>query len=370
LLNTQLKNTSVTRAYYPALDGLRGIAILLVLLYHNFGFIEHFFFGWLGVDLFFVLSGFLITDIILKTKGRENFLKNFYIRRALRIVPLFYFSLILFLFVLPALAFTKIDFTFYTNHQVWFWLYLQNFLLINPESSVSTTALHHFWSLAVEEQFYLVWPWLILAMPRKKNLTAIMIFLLAGLLIFRTIIWITQIKQFNYFGFYTFTRYDGLLIGSLSAVLFNGSGNFIRKFSPFIILFIAGLNFLFFFINKQNSFSFPYLAVIGYTTFAFLFALLVYETAKNEKTWLNFFLANRILTFFGRYSYGIYVWHWPVYLILSKNYGSLLPDEYSLGPVTNRVVAAFTYSAVAVFISFVSFHLLEKPFLKMKKSFI
>ena len=77
------------RHYYPALDGLRGVAILLVVLYHNFGFIKQSYFGWLGVDLFFVLSGFLITDILLRTRSQPGFLKDFYMRRVLRIFPLY-----------------------------------------------------------------------------------------------------------------------------------------------------------------------------------------------------------------------------------------------------------------------------------------
>src|SRR5258705_5760496 len=89
------------RSYYPALDGLRGVAILLVVLLHNFRFMNYFFFGWLGVDLFFVLSGFLITNILMDAMGEPNFLRNFYVRRILRIFPLFYLALILFLFVVP-----------------------------------------------------------------------------------------------------------------------------------------------------------------------------------------------------------------------------------------------------------------------------
>ena len=83
------------RPYYPALDGLRGIAILLVVIYHNFGFISQSNFGWLGVDLFFVLSGFLITDILLRTIGKPGFLREFYMRRVLRIFPLYYLSLVI-----------------------------------------------------------------------------------------------------------------------------------------------------------------------------------------------------------------------------------------------------------------------------------
>ncbi|MBL0272153.1 MAG: acyltransferase [Chitinophagaceae bacterium] len=89
------------RSYYPSLDGLRGVAILLVVFLHNFGFMNYFFFGWLGVDLFFVLSGFLITDILLKTLDKPNFLRNFYMRRILRIFPLFYLTLIIFLLIIP-----------------------------------------------------------------------------------------------------------------------------------------------------------------------------------------------------------------------------------------------------------------------------
>jgi len=99
-----MKATTVIRSYYPALDGLRGFAILGVLLQHNFSFLPVPKFGWVGVDLFFVLSGFLITDILLKTKEQKNFLSNFYTRRVLRIFPLYYGSLILFFSLAPLIS--------------------------------------------------------------------------------------------------------------------------------------------------------------------------------------------------------------------------------------------------------------------------
>src|SRR3979409_1142111 len=111
-----MKPENPNRRYYPVLDGIRGFAILLVVFYHNFGFINYFFFGWLGVDLFFVLSGFLITDILLKTLTNKNYLTNFYMRRILRIFPLYYLSLILFLIILPKLN-LRFDVKYYSDNQ-------------------------------------------------------------------------------------------------------------------------------------------------------------------------------------------------------------------------------------------------------------
>ena len=96
-----MNSSAPSRQYYPALDGLRGIAIIMVVIFHNFNFTNYFFFGWLGVDLFFVLSGLLITEILIKTSGKPGFLRNFYLRRILRIFPLYYLILIICIIILP-----------------------------------------------------------------------------------------------------------------------------------------------------------------------------------------------------------------------------------------------------------------------------
>src|SRR5690349_948892 len=111
------------RPYYAGLDGLRGIAILLIIGYHIFDFIPLFNHGWLGVDLFFVLSGFLITDILLKTRGQKGYLKNFYVKRILRIFPVYYLTLVVFIYFLPALVEVPYNADYYGKHQASFWLF-------------------------------------------------------------------------------------------------------------------------------------------------------------------------------------------------------------------------------------------------------
>ena len=147
----------------PQLDGIRGIAILLVI-FHNetvkypFLYLDRIFAnGWMGVDLFFVLSGLLITGILLDTRQSAGYFKNFYARRCLRTWPLYYASLLLMFGIIPLLLPAQGKIVFERSSPWWaFPLYLQNFLIPAPEKA--TGLLGVTWSLAIEEQFYLVWP--------------------------------------------------------------------------------------------------------------------------------------------------------------------------------------------------------------------
>src|SRR6185503_15568764 len=134
-------------------------------------------YGVWGVDLFFVLSGFLITGILLETKGRPGYFRNFYIRRTLRIVPLYYAVLALLFFVLPIGMFAQYDASLLQMHSVqgWLWSYLSNYRL-GPETSFSIPYVSHFWSLAVEEHFYLLWPTVILLLSRRAALWGCVLF--------------------------------------------------------------------------------------------------------------------------------------------------------------------------------------------------
>jgi len=354
------------RQHYPALDGLRGLAILLVVVYHNFGFINVFFFGWLGVDLFFVLSGFLITDILLKTLGRKDYLKNFYIRRMLRIFPLYYLCLLVFLIILPKLN-LQYDAKYYTDNQLWLWTYLQNWLYIfNPTETTNT--LHHLWSLAVEEQFYLIWPLVILVIKKPSRLLFFLGIALLSIIALRYIVWIYKIENLAYFNLYTFSRVDGICIGSMLALVMKINPRFIEKYTAPIVLALAGFNFLFFFINRYYDFAFPYLAIVGYTTFAILFALLIQEGVGGRNKVVNFIFNGQFMKFFGKISYGLYIYHWPVYIILSPPLQEW--SETNVIFLDPQLFAGFLSLFIAILISIVSYRYFESIFFKLKQKFI
>lgn len=240
------------RQHYSALDGLRGAATLTIVIYHNFAFTQKYiFFGWVSVDLFFTLSGFLITDILMKAVNRPHFLRNFYARRLLRIFPLYYASLVIFLLVLPRLN-TELHLGYYQQNQSWLWTYLQNWLYIFKPPS-GTESLNHLWSLAVEEQFYLVWPFIILLIRKPKWLLLAISLLLAAVIGLRLWIWMYHLSGFAYYNLYTFTRIDGICIGSMVAILLRMNPGLLKKYTPVVVLFFAILNFAFFLLTAITS---------------------------------------------------------------------------------------------------------------------
>ncbi len=356
------------RKHYPALDGLRGVAILLVVLLHNFGFMNYFFFGWLGVDLFFVLSGFLITEILLKTSDQPGFLKKFYMRRVLRIFPLFYLALVICLFVLSNIPSLNLHTDYYFENQLWHWSYLQNWLYIFREPYGDKILLHT-WSLAVEEQFYVLWPLLILLLRKPKILFCTMLFILLAVGVSRYIVWSFKIEDLAYSSLYTFTRIDGLCIGSMVALLQKINPGLLKKFTPYIILLMASVNFGFYFINTRQGFTLPYLAFVGYTTFAVLFGLLVYEAVNSSKGLVQWVLSQKFLVFFGRISYGLYVWHWPVYILLFEYSRNTLLAAEILSLRAADMISGLLVTLAAIFISMISYRYFEMLFLKLKNKF-
>lgn len=364
-----MNTASTSKAYYPALDGLRGVAILLVVLLHVFDFLNYFFFGWLGVDLFFVLSGFLITDILLKTVNKPNYLRNFYMRRVLRIFPLYYLTLIVCLLILPGIKSLNLEVSYYTNNQFWLWTYLQNWLYVFKDPYGDKLLLHT-WSLAVEEQFYLVWPFVILLLRKPKRLLLAVITILLAVIIVRFAVWIYKIEDLAYASLYMFTRIDGLCIGAILAILLQTNPDFLKKYTTFIVFLMAAINFGFYFLNTQQSTTLPYLAFVGYTTFAVLFGILVYEIITGKSKIIYLIFTNRILKFFGKISYGLYVYHWPIYLFLFPYFRDILISQINNNYRMAEIGSGIIVTTIAVLTSTLSYHYFEKPILQLKNKYV
>jgi peptidoglycan/LPS O-acetylase OafA/YrhL len=172
--------SALPRGHIPALDAIRGLAIVVVTLYRFGGggygparAIDHSWFvelGQRGVDLFFVLSGFLITGILFDAKGKEHYFHNFYVRRALRIFPLYYGALASAIFVLPWMSDSLSEsLRLAVDAQAWLWLYGAN-ILQSVRGQWCLGPLNHFWSLAIEEHFYLAWPAVIYFTSRRTRI--------------------------------------------------------------------------------------------------------------------------------------------------------------------------------------------------------
>jgi peptidoglycan/LPS O-acetylase OafA/YrhL len=246
---------------------------------------------------------------------------------------------------------------------VWIWTYFQNWLYIfNPHDG--TNAMHHLWSLAVEEQFYLFWPLIILLLKKPVRLLVFISLALVAVLGLRLWIWMNQVADLAYFNLYTFSRVDGICIGCMVALLLHINPGFLKKYTPWIVLFFAGMNFAFYFVNRNHAFGFPYLALAGYTTFAMMFGLLVHETVTGGTPILTKIFSFAPLRFFGRISYGFYMFHWPVYLLLSPWLYVQLSSR--LGGHGLNFAVSILATLAAVLISWLSYRYFERYFLRLK----
>lgn len=351
------------RVHYPALDGIRGLAILLVVLYHNFSFIKYTSFGWLGVDLFFVLSGYLITGVLIATQGQKRYLSTFYMKRILRIFPLYYSVLCLLLYLLPRLFQNGGLFAYSLNHQVWLWTFTQNWLYIFTQPD-APGLLNHFWSLAVEEQFYLFWPFIILWLRRPKYLLVFLVLMLVALFTIRLFLWLQQIEDLPYYNIFTFSRVDGICIGSMIALLQAASPHFLTRNTTWIVIGLALLNLLFDFVNGLYQYSFPYLALVGFTTFPFMFGLLIHEATRGSATWVKHIFSIPLLRFLGKISFGLYIFHWPLYVLLKPGIIKWISE---MGIGYEELLCSCVITLMAVLISTISFYFFEMKFLTMKE---
>ena len=364
----------------PALDGIRGIAILLVLVAHFVGAYEPISprgqtvfnvlrSGWCGVDLFFVLSGFLITGILFDTKAAPNFFRAFYMRRFLRIFPLYYALLLLWFGVLGTFAarFGWDPHAIGRDRQGWYWLYLSNWMLPAGEP---VGAIAHLWSLAVEEQFYLAWPLLVWLVPRRHTakMCLVLVVVVFGLRLSLSLAGVSSDAIYEW----TITRLDSLAMGGLLAVCLRDRrlyGAVTRSWKPLLAtsaLTLAGIGAYY----GRLHFHDRALVWIGYSALALFsagliaVAVLADENARSVRllTWLP-------LRGFGRYSYGIYVIHFPLFCIVQQRLMQSKwkpPMQTPLGYALFMIVGiAVTYALAAL-----SWHLFEKRILAWKRHFV
>jgi peptidoglycan/LPS O-acetylase OafA/YrhL len=227
--------------------------------------------------------------------------------------------------------------------------------------------LNHFWSLAVEEQFYLVWPFIILWIKKPKKLLIFIIAILTLLLIARSIVWMFRFPNLNHTTLYTFTRIDGICIGCIIALLHNIHFDFLRKNTAAIVVGLAILNFGFYFLNRLGDY--PYLAFVGYTTFAAMLGLLIHEGVTGDSKIVNVIFNQPFLKFFGIISYGLYVFHWPIYVMTQPGLNSFFLEDLNASEQMSRIGTSFLATIFAIGISVISYYGYEMRFLKLKERF-
>lgn len=371
--------------HVPALDGLRAVAILAVMLMHftllqppliepsRFpdGIIWAFgLSGWIGVDLFFVLSGFLITGILLDTKGGDGYFRNFYMRRVLRIFPLYYGSLLLLFVVIPNVAPAVVhDLARLSHEQLWLWTYVSNWAVALKGSWDATPPLTgHYWSLAVEEQFYLMWPLLVyFTHPRRLLRVAIGIWIIA--LVLRTLLITSGVSAVSVFVL-TPTRMDGLAAGAVIALLARQNPGLTAYRRAARAVFwggIAGLGLIVAWTGAIRQYD-PLTQTVGFALLASTFAAaLVGVLTGPDGSRVNALLSHPWARHIGMRSYALYVFHpWVLKAVSRVWHPNEVPLLGSSG-VGQQILFWTVCFALSLLAAEASWHLLEKRCLALKR---
>jgi peptidoglycan/LPS O-acetylase OafA/YrhL len=337
----------------PQLDAVRGVAILLVLMvntsekYPSLHLEPVFGNGWMGVVLFFALSGFLITGILVDSRQSQGYFRNFYARRCLRIWPLYY-AVLLFMFVaVPLLRPAEAHTVFEARSSPWwaFPLFLQNFLL--PRSTMATGALGVTWSLAIEEQFYLVWPLIVRYCSNAQiGRIAIAVICLSPPLRYYLLL--------HHVDLYTniFCRMDALMAGALLALAVRSEGFRSSRFikPAWIVLSLATVLA---FVTEAFDASWMSYSLTAIASTAFL-----YVAMFSKQKWFQSVLSNRFLIYTGTISYGLYLLH-KIPIDAAQAFHL---DRHPIRTLPIVLTASYVLATL-------SWNLLEKPCLRLKRFF-
>ena len=344
--------------HLPALDGLRGLAILAVFVFHYGAGGIHSpsaivrriatvcGFGWSGVDLFFVLSGFLITGILFDTRQGPGYYRNFYARRTLRIFPIYYLLAAISLLILP--------FKVWQRGHLFFLVYLgYPAAMIWPALANLPIQITHLWSLSAEEQFYMLWPWLTRRFQTPRGILTLCAAVGVGALIARIV--------FPSWAYATLPcRMDTLALGSALAILFRGDlWQSCKRSAWALFLTSSGVMALICVIRHTTARTDRVISTVGFSVVAIAYgALLVLSLGP-----LSGIFSLRILRIFGKYSYGLYLYHFPLEVVFV--YTKPFFNRYPLGSLSYVVFCLAANLAIAA----LSFHLFEQPLLGLKSRF-
>jgi peptidoglycan/LPS O-acetylase OafA/YrhL len=368
----------------PALDGLRGFAVLLVFFFHFGGgltssnplvhalgvLVQS---GWTGVVLFFALSGFLITGGLWDSLHEPHLLRNFYARRALRTLPLYYFVLLL------AIVFSFVHGTglFHLRRLALFAFFLQNMpvIWVRALDNPAPFPLYHLWSLAVEEQFYLLWPLILLfatqRMPSpRRGVLHLTLTLFAFTLAFLVAVygnpWVFPFH--SHFDYFLFTQCGALLLGAALALRMRSRGSETHAELNYRALpaLLFGLGLYLIASLQSHTFNLDSRAqyVLGLPGVSIAATALIFLALRPGLP--RTLLSTPVLCFVGRISYGVYIYQLLLQPIIHELALAIIPLGHGLPYFTMRFFLAL---ALTLLTAWLSFHLIEQPFLRLKYQF-
>lgn len=347
-----------TLGYRPGLDGLRGLAILLVLISHGFPRLGGSY-GFVGVQVFFVLSGFLITSLLLEERASTGTirLRAFYARRALRLLPAV--MALLAVFVIYA-AFTTDPYyrkSFFLE-ALGIQFYYANWGIIYEW--FTAFPLGHAWSLAVEEQFYLIWPLLLVFLLRRclrQTMLKILIICIFLSWLERYLLFSGTEATWSRIAYGTDTRGEPLLIGCALALMLESGmlppGDQIKKFlARSSLISLCGLVLIAIVVPLDSAL----LVYFGWTLLALFTVVLIRTLLSRQDGWVRTLFESAAMVYLGRLSYSLYLWH---NFVLQITHGFGLPRHQ---------IIAINLAAIAL-CTLASYYLVERPFLRLKKRF-